>query len=250
MKIEKNTLFYGDNLDILRDYIEDGSIDLIYLDPPFRKQKKYNIIYPEPNGSPSEAQTIAYADTWFWNETSEEYYNELVNKASANLAKTIIGLREFLDESDLMAYLVNMAIRLEELKRVLKPTGSIYLHCDPTASHYLKVVMDSIFGEENFKNELVWVYEGREVTKKRYNRKHDIILFYTKSNKYVFNWREIQEPLKKSSRKALSRYTDENGRKFILRYKKVVALLPWKKRAQKLIGNMYQRVFVHVIGFL
>lgn len=186
MKIEKNTLFYGDNLEILRDYVADDFIDLIYLDPPFKKQKRYNVLYPEPNGSPSEAQTMAYADTWFWNETCEKIYNELIEQTPTKLAETIKGIRDFLHESDTMAYLVNMAIRLRELRRVLKSTGSIYLHCDATAGHYLKIIMDSIFGEDNFQNEVIWYYTGAGVSKKRFAPRHDNILFYTKTNKWSF----------------------------------------------------------------
>lgn len=187
MKIKKNTLFYGDNLDILRYYIEDESIDLIYLDPPFKKQKKYNILYQEPNGSPSEAQTLAYADTWYWDDSCEKLYKEIVENSPPKLAETMKGLRQFLREGDMMAYLVNMAIRLKELRRALKPTGSIYLHCDPTASHYLKVMIDSIFGEENFRNEIIWHYRRWTGKAKKFQQLHDIIFFYTKGDKYTFN---------------------------------------------------------------
>lgn len=203
MNIEKNTLFYGDNLDILRDYIEDESIDLIYLDPPFKKQKKYNIIFPEPNGSPSEAQTMVYADTWFWNDISEKYYEELVNEAPESLANTIIGLRKFLHESDMMTYLVHMAIRLIELNRVLKPAGSIYLHCDYTASHYLKLLMDSIFGDNNFRNEIIWCFRGGGVPKKDFSRKHNTVFRYSKTDDYIFNVDEVRVPYSEESRKRL-----------------------------------------------
>lgn len=187
MKIDKNTLFYGDNLDILRHYIEDETIDLIYIDPPFKKQKQFNILYKEPNGTLSEAQTIAYADAWFWDEVSERYYKEIVKTAPESLADTIIGLRKFLNESDMMAYLVNMTVRIVELHRVLKPTGSLYLHCDWSAAHYLKILLDAIFGEENFRNEIIWGYRTGGVSKRHFARKHDSIFLYTKTDNYIFN---------------------------------------------------------------
>lgn len=192
----KNTLFFGDNLEVLRNYIEDECIDLIYLDPPFKKQKKYNILYEELNGSPSEAQVMAYADTWYWDEQSERCFKELVETSSTKLAETIAGFRGFLHESDMMAYLVNMAIRLRELHRVLKPTGSIYLHCDPTASHYLKVLMDAIFGDANFQNEFIWYYSGGGASKRRWARKHDVLLFYTAGPEWTFNTDAVRVPYK------------------------------------------------------
>jgi len=183
----ENTLYYGDNLDILREHIKDEAIDLIYLDPPFNSKQSYNILFAERNGTQSPAQIQAFEDTWHWDRKAEETYREIVE----NLPKTVAGLtkalRSFLGENDMMAYLVMMAIRLQELHRVLKPTGSIYLHCDPTASHYLKLVMDTIFGTKNFQNEIIWCYKTGGATKRRYGRKHDIILFYSKSNNYKFN---------------------------------------------------------------
>jgi len=128
----KNTLYYGDNLDILREYIKDESTDLVYLDPPFNKNQSYNVLFKERNGSKSAAQIKAFEDTWHWDRKAEETYVEIVEKLPKGVADLIRSLRGFLGTNDMMAYLVMMAIRLRELHRVLKPTGSIYLHCDPT----------------------------------------------------------------------------------------------------------------------
>ena len=137
----ENTLYYGDNLDILKRYIPDESIDLVYLDPPFKSDQSYNILFKEKNGTDSAAQIKVFEDTWHWDRKAEETYEEITEKAPQKVADLIIALRRFLGSNDMMAYLVMMAIRLVELHRVLKDTGSIYLHCDPTASHYLKLIL-------------------------------------------------------------------------------------------------------------
>jgi len=139
----------------------DESIDLIYLDPPFNSKADYNILFKEPSGESSEAQITAFGDTWHWTEEAQETYTEIVERAPVRVVEMISGFRKFLGQNDMMAYLVMMCLRLIELRRVLKSTGSIYLHCDPTASHYLKVLMDTIFGKECFKSELVWCYSER-----------------------------------------------------------------------------------------
>jgi len=187
----ENTLYYGDNLEILREYIKDETIDLIYLDPPFNSKKDYNVLFSEKNGTQSPAQIKAFEDTWHWDILTEETYREIVENSPKKLADLLKALRTFLSENDMMAYLVMMAIRLQELHRVLKPTGSIYLHCDPTASHYLKLVMDAVFSFKNYLNEIVWCYREREISKRAYNKKHDVILFYsnqkteTMTNEYL-----------------------------------------------------------------
>jgi len=142
----------------MRNYISDESIDLVYLDPPFNSKATYNVLFDEKNGTHSRAQITAFEDTWHWGLESEEAYRELVTQGPKKLSDLIQALRSFLGQNDMMAYLVMMAIRLVEMHRVLKSTGSIYLHCDPTASHYLKLVMDSIFGNKNFRNEIIWHY--------------------------------------------------------------------------------------------
>ena len=141
--ITENTLFYGDNLPILREYIPDESIDLIYLDPPFNSNRTYNVLFKQESGAESEAQIAAFEDTWHWNQAAEETYHELVTAAPPHVGQMISALRGFIGENQMMAYLVMMAARLVELHRVLKPTGSLYLHCDLTASHYLKIVLDT-----------------------------------------------------------------------------------------------------------
>ena len=175
-----NQLYYGDNLDILRVHIPDESVDLIYIDPPFNSNQAYNVIFSERDGSSSQAQIQAFEDTWHWVETTEQAYHELVGIAPHLLVETIKSFRGILGENNLMAYLVMMGLRLVELHRVLKPTGSFYLHCDPTASHYLKIILDQIFGVENFRNEMVWSYRRWPAKQKNFQKMHDIILFYSK----------------------------------------------------------------------
>ena len=182
----ENALYYGDNLRILQEYVPDNSIDLIYLDPPFNSKADYNILFKEPTGKPSEAQITAFEDTWHWPE-AEATFQEIVRTAPANVVEMMDALRRFVGLNDVMAYLTMMCIRLVELRRVLKETGSIYLHCDPTASHYLKILMDTVFGKRNFRNEIVWHYRRWTAQAKRFQRLHDIILFYSKTNKYIFN---------------------------------------------------------------
>jgi site-specific DNA-methyltransferase (adenine-specific) len=190
-ELKTNVLYYGDNLEILRKYIPENSIDLIYLDPPFNSKKDYNILFKENGGVESEAQIKAFADTWHWTQKAEDTYHEIVTKGPLKVGKLIGALHDAIGNNDVMAYLVMMTIRLIELHRVLKPTGSLYLHCDPTASHYLKLVLDQIFGGKNFRNEIVWCYTGPRKTPKKFSRKHDVILFYTKTDDYIFNQQTI-----------------------------------------------------------
>src|SRR5438093_2884235 len=151
--ITENTLFYGDNLPILREHIPSESVDLIYLDPPFNSSRNYNVLFKDEHGTESEAQIEAFEDTWHWNLEAEQTYTELLTEAPDHVAKMIESLRDFIGTNQMMAYLVMMTIRLLELHRVLKSTGSLWLHCDPTSSHYLKIVLDTIFGPERFLNE-------------------------------------------------------------------------------------------------
>ena len=148
----ENTLYYGDNLDILRKHIPTDSIDLIYLDPPFNSKANYNILYKEISGEFSDAQITAFEDTWHWGDNAEATFTEIIDTAQANVVKMMSAFRSFIGNNDMMAYLTMMCIRLIELRRVLKDTGSIYLHCDPTASHYLKILMDAIFDKRNYRN--------------------------------------------------------------------------------------------------
>ena len=161
----KNKLYFGDNLKILRDHVADASVDLIYLDPPFNSNANYNVLFKEKSGEESAAQITAFEDTWQWSLETEAVYKEIVTSGPRKLADLMQALLAFLGRNDMMAYLVMMAIRLVELHRVLKPTGSIYLHCDPTASHYLKLLMDSTFGPEHFLAEVTWKRTGTTATR-------------------------------------------------------------------------------------
>lgn len=185
-----NKLYYGDNLHILREAIEKESVDLIYLDPPFNSKRDYNVYLKTPKGHASDAQITAFEDTWHWGTQAEREFNEVVHQANTEVAELLVALRRFLRESDVMAYLVMMANRLLELHRVLKPTGSLYLHCDPTASHYLKILLDAVFGPENFRNEIVWKRTSAHSGANRYGPVHDVLLFYGKSDQCVWtDWR-------------------------------------------------------------
>lgn len=229
--MQNRTLFFGDNLEILREKIPDEFFDLIYLDPPFNSKRSYNVLFKEADRDEekeSQAQIKAFEDSWHWNEESKKTFDYLVTKTRDDISNLMLALEKMVGHNDVLAYLTMMTVRLIELHRVLKKTGSLYLHCDPTASHYLKIVLDTVFGKKNFRNELVWLYKGRELSHKQYNRKHDIILFYTKTNKYIFNWDKILEPLEESSRKALARHKDDKGY-FIVRYKKGGGFAPINK---------------------
>jgi site-specific DNA-methyltransferase (adenine-specific) len=193
---EKNTLYYGDNLAVLREYIGDASVDLVYLDPPFNSRSDYNVLFAEKDGTPSSSQITAFEDTWEWNLDAERAYEQVV-EGGGQVADAMRAFRTFLGHSDMMAYIAMMAPRLLELKRVLRPTGSIYLHCDPTASHYLKMLMDSIFGPTNFRNEIIWRRsdpKGHAYT--RFPSAHDVILFYAMGN------RTTSEPTTPTSKRA------------------------------------------------
>ena len=181
-----NLLYYGDNLDILRRYVKDESVDLIYLDPPFKSNQDYNVLFKERNGTQSAAQIHAFEDTWRWDEAAARAYQEIV-EAGGKVSQAMQAFHTYLGPNDMLAYLAMMAPRLVELRRVLKPTGSIYLHCDPTASHYLKILMDAVFGPECFLNELVWKRTSAHSSAKRYGPVHDVILFYARSSAYVWN---------------------------------------------------------------
>lgn len=181
-----NALYYGDNLEVLREHVADESIDLIYLDPPFNSKRNYNILFKSPSGEESDAQITAFEDTWKWGEQAEREYDEVISSHNPTTASMVAAMRSFLGESDTMVYLAMMANRLLELHRVLKQTGTVYLHCDPTASHYLKILMDSIFGPKQFRNEIVWAYRGGGRPKKDFGRKHDIIFRYSKTDNYYF----------------------------------------------------------------
>lgn len=165
-----NMLYYGDNLDILRRYIKDDTIDLVYLDPPFKSQQDYNVLFAERNGSAAAAQIKVFEDTWQWDQIAAATFEEVVT-AGGRVAEVMQAFRTFLGPTDMLAYLSMMAPRLTELRRVLKSSGSIYMHCDPTASHYLKMLMDAVFGPLNFRNEIVWKRTHAHSGATRYGRK-------------------------------------------------------------------------------
>lgn len=188
--MKDNTLYYGDNLDILRRYIKDESVDLVYLDPPFNSNTNYNVLFAEKDGSKAASQIQAFTDTWTWTQESEAIFTDIMLTGD-KVSDCLKSFRTFLGECDMLAYLVMMSPRLKELRRVMKPTASIFLHCDTTASHYLKMLMDAVFGPIYFKNEIVW--KRAETVKgnfgqgsKFFDRNTDSILFYTKSEKNIF----------------------------------------------------------------
>ena len=172
-----NNLYFGDNLDILREHIKDESVDLVYLDPPFNSKATYNVLFKSPRGKESGSQIEAFADSWHWGEQSEKEFDELLHHSNTDVSQLIQALRSFLGENDMMAYLTMMANRLLDLHRVLKSTGSLYLHCDPTASHYLKIVLDGIFGFEHFRNEITWKRTTAHNDSNRYGANTDTIFF-------------------------------------------------------------------------
>jgi len=184
----KNQLFFGDNLEILRgNHIPVGSVDLIYLDPPFNSNATYNILFAEKSGEKSAAQITAFEDTWQWGKEAAAAYDDVVRGDRPRLAELLRSLRAFLGQNDMMAYLSMMAARLTELHRVLKPTGSLYLHCDPTASHYIKLLLDAIFSPKNFRNEIIWKRTSAHSSAKRLGPIHDTIFYYTKTESFLWN---------------------------------------------------------------
>jgi site-specific DNA-methyltransferase (adenine-specific) len=213
-QITANTLFYGDNLPILREHVADESVDLVYLDPPFNSNRSYNVLFREEGGAESQAQITAFEDTWHWNLQTEQTYQELVTQSPEQVSRMIGALREFVGQNQMMAYLVMMAARLVELHRVLKPTGSLYLHCDPTASHYLKLILDGIFGADQFRNEIVWQRTNVHSDSKTWSNVSDTIFFYTRSSH--FTWNPQYTPHTEDYLKSKYRYFESDGRQYRL----------------------------------
>ena len=179
-------LFFGDNLDMLREHVKDESVDLVYLDPPFNSKAQYNVLFKSPAGVAANAQLEAFQDSWHWGESAESAFVDVVHKGGP-AARILSAFRGVLGESDMMAYLAMMTVRLVELQRVLTAQGSLYLHCDPTASHYLKLILDAAFGPTNFRNEVIWKRSHGHNSAKRYGPSHDVILFYGKSERLIWN---------------------------------------------------------------
>ena len=209
-----NTLYYGDNLKVLREHIKDESVDLIYLDPPFNSNRSYNVLFKDESGVGSDAQITAFDDSWHWGATAQQTYTDLLTQAPGNVASMINSLHQFIGNNQMMAYLVMMAARLVELHRVLKPTGSLYLHCDPTASHYLKILLDMIFGSDNFRNEIVWKRFNFHADARRFGRVTDRILFYSKSDDYHFN--NLRVDFSEKYLEDKFSFVDKDGRRFRL----------------------------------
>jgi DNA modification methylase len=193
----RNRLYLGDNLDMLQK-VETESVDLVYLDPPFSSSKNYNVIFREEDSTRTTAQHMVFEDTWRWDEKSAGVYEEVV-RAGGRVSDVLQSFRTFLGGSGskgtpMLAYLTMMAPRLVELKRVLRLTGSIYLHCDPTASHYLKLLMDAVFSPECFRNEIIWSYRRWPSPAKHFQRMHDVVLFYARSPKGPETFNVSYEP--------------------------------------------------------
>jgi site-specific DNA-methyltransferase (adenine-specific) len=209
---DSNMLFYGDNLEVLRKYFPNESIDLVYLDPPFNSKADYNILFKESTGEESAAQIQAFSDFWHWDKTAENTYLEI--QQDPKLTDMVQFLHAHLGRNDMMAYLVMMTIRLRELHRVLNPTGSLYLHCDTNASHYLKLVLDSIFLPQNFRNEIIWKRVTAHSDAKRYGKVADRLLFYSKTDEYKFN--RQGRARKEDYVKTKFSHIDKEGRRFRL----------------------------------
>lgn len=188
--MKKNELYYGDNLTVLREHIKADTVDLVYLDPPFNSDRNYSVLFDEQDGSRSAAQIKAFTDTWRWDQVSARQFFEVVEQGGA-ISRTLQALRQLLGDSDMLAYLTMMAPRLMELHRVLGPNGSLYLHCDPTASHYLKILLDAIF-LRGFRSEIIWSYKRWPSKTPNYQHMHDVLLYYTKGPNATFN--TIYEP--------------------------------------------------------
>ena len=209
----ENTLYFGDNLDVLRRHIKDESVDIVYLDPPFNSNATYNVLFAERNGTQAAAQIKAFDDTWTWDQSAALAYQETVEKGG-RVAQALISFYGLLGTSNMMAYLAMMAPRLVELHRVLKPTGSIYLHCDPTASHYLKVLMDAVFGVRYFRSEIIWKRSAAHGGPASYNNIHDIILYFSKAEHPI--WNSPRVPHDESYIKSHYSNIDKDGRLYQL----------------------------------
>jgi len=213
-----NTLYYGDNLQVMREHLPDAAVDLVYLDPPFNSRAAYNILFRERSGEDSPAQIRAFNDTWHWTLEAERTFEQeiMLNPATPTAVKNMLAaFQQFLGRNDMMAYLVMMTPRLVELRRILKPTGSLYLHCDPTAGSYLRLLLDSVFGKERFLREIIWKRtSSHNDVRRNYGATADTIKFYTKSDDYTFNTQYL--PYTEEHIRRAYRHADENGRRYSL----------------------------------
>jgi len=211
--MEENTLYYGDNLDILRRYLPDESVDLIYLDPPFNSQQAYNVIFAEDNGTGSTSQIQAFDDTWHWTTEAMDAYEQVLEHGGPP-AEAMRAFRGMLGDTDMMAYLAMMAPRLIELRRVLKDTGSLYLHCDEVAGHYLKVLLDAVFGLESFRTEIIWQRTTVHSDSQMWSDVRDSLLVYSKTS--AFTWNPQYGAYDDKYIETKYRYTDPDGRRYRL----------------------------------
>ena len=210
-----NRLYYGDNLEVLRLHVKDETVDLVYLDPPFKSNQDYNILFAEKDGSAASAQFRAFEDTWEWNQDSASTYEQLV-ETGGRVSDVMQAFRRFLGTNDMLAYLTMMAPRIVELRRVLKSTGSLYLHCDPTASHYLKILLDAIFEPQNFRNEIIWKRtSSHNDAHRRFGIQNDSILLFSKSDEATFN--RAYAPYSAAYVKSHYSMVDEKGRRYTTR---------------------------------
>ncbi len=215
----KNALYFGDNLDILREHVPDETVDLIYLDPPFNSNATYNVLFREKTGEESAAQITAFDDTWHWDMGSEGAYRVVVTGGPPKLADLLQAMRSFLGQNDMMAYLTMMAQRMVELHRVLKRTGSLYLHCDPTAGHYIKLLLDATFGPRSFRTEITWkrtsAHSDTRQGRRQHGRVHDILFFYSKTDQWT--WNPVYTPYDDEYIDAFYRHVErETGRRYRL----------------------------------
>ncbi len=217
LALKPNTLYSGDCLDVMREW-PDNCVDLIYLDPPFNSKANYNILFGKDNKGRALdelAQFTAFQDTWHYTTPAHDRITAIIGDTQHPVHKSIDGLVRIIPESPMLAYVSYMAERVVEMQRILKDSGSLYLHCDPTASHYLKIALDEIFGKANFQNEIVWHYTGGGRSKKYFSRKHDIIFMYVKNPKInVFNVDAIRIPYKETSGYAKAGITAKSGKHY------------------------------------
>lgn len=241
-----NALYYGDNLDVLRRKIKDETVDLCYIDPPFNSKRNYNQIYNNI-GNEDRAQAQAFTDTWTWDDHAQVGYDEILandhGRFQAQLIELIKGLRAVLGQGSLLAYLVSMSLRITEIQRVLTATGSFYLHCDPTSSHYLKLILDAVFCAQggDYKNEIAWCYASGGVSKHWFAKKHDIVFFYTKSKDYTFNtqYRPYSEG---TMQRGLTAVKKEMNEKYELRSQGAVMSDWWPDITPLLSPTSYERL--------
>ncbi len=241
--MNSNLLYYGDNLDVLRRHIKDESIDLVYLDPPFNSNATYNVLFAEQNGTQAAAQIKAFEDTWRWDQEAALEYEETI-ESGGEVAKALMAFRTLLGESNMMAYLAMMAPRLVELRRALRPTGSLYLHCDPTASHYLKMLLDAVFGPVNFRGDVTWQRTSTHSDAKRWSPVADTLLYYGKTD--TVTWHPTHVAHAEDYIRTKYRYKDPDGRLYCLDnmtspHPRPNMMYEWKGHSCPAMGWRYSR---------